>query len=428
MNIFIATKRFLSMFLAVTAMAFAAVSFSDDIVVGSIESEIEDEVEQQVQDQVEEQVEEQVDESVAEQIDDQVDEQVEDIVVGGIQRDVDSQVDEQIEETVDDQIEEQVEEQVAAVSEEQVDQRVEEQIEDEIEEQIDTDVETQVDDEVDQQIASSIEEQVDEEVAQQVDNALEDQVSDSIDEQVATELDDQIAAEVDAQVASEVDEQVEQNVQESVASTVDDQVEQMVAESVASSVEPDFDDLDVLDFNSADIDRYVEAYIEPKVPEAILVLAPQSAIIEAEKLGLELESRDVLGNLGMILGKISPYEARRIARSDPELSKQLERLDSDKNHLYRQYALSSDDEDDELSQTSAATPADLVRELGFSAPLKVDASVGMIDSSVNMDHPCLRGQAVTQNSLIPADQKPSQGHGTAVAAILAGSQQCESAG
>lgn len=146
----------------------------------------------------------------------------------------------------------------------------------------------------------------------------------------------------------------------------------------------------------------------PVVRGEILALSPApAALSRLQAAGFPARSRPDLGGLGVeivvldVPAGLSARDAvRRIREIDPSGH-------YDFNHIYSESGAASS-----AVAAAAATPA---------AAGTANVRIGLVDSGVDVRNPALKGVRIQQRGFAPGGVRP-QGHGLAVAALLAGAQ------
>lgn len=141
----------------------------------------------------------------------------------------------------------------------------------------------------------------------------------------------------------------------------------------------------------------------PVVRGEVLALSPSAQALEAaQRAGFTIGARMAAAELG--LESVTLIAPRGV--SAREAVRRLRALDPagqyDFDHIYQEGGVA----------TGAAGAA--------SAPSRRDIRIGLVDGSVQADHPALRGVELTQQAFAPGGAKVTA-HATAVASLLAGS-------
>ncbi len=165
----------------------------------------------------------------------------------------------------------------------------------------------------------------------------------------------------------------------------------------------------------------------------ILVMSESVQIAEAERLsllplGLTIKKRKLLKGLGRVL---TVY--RFAAQTDPHrmLEQAQQRLPIKAAELNQRYFLqgSKSSEPEGYHASGHASAKQYARHLvGITGdePANSNLYIGMLDAAVNRQHPALIGADLSISDVTGIENKPTR-HGTAVASLLVGRNQVQSA-
>lgn len=146
----------------------------------------------------------------------------------------------------------------------------------------------------------------------------------------------------------------------------------------------------------------------PVVRGEIVALSPTpAALSRLQTAGFATKGRSDLGGLGLemvvleVPAGLSARDAvRRVREIDPDGQ-------YDFNHIY--------------SESGAALPVATAAGAAPAAAGAANVRIGLVDSGVDVRNPALKGVRIEQRGFAPGGVRP-QGHGLAVAALLAGAQ------
>ena len=130
---------------------------------------------------------------------------------------------------------------------------------------------------------------------------------------------------------------------------------------------------------------------------------------QAQALGLAIKRRAVLGHLGLVISVFRVPQGMSVQAALAQLHQAMPQTWSDANHRYL------------LEAGPAAYGAKLVGWTGAARGCGGGATLGMVDTALDLAHPAFKGGHVTLRSFLPAGiAAASAGHGTAVASLLVG--------
>ena len=338
------------------------------------EENIEDEVEDAVQDDVEDRVDQTVDENIKDTIEESIEDTIEERVEATVEESVAGAVEESVESVVDDSVE-------ASVAE-----AVEESVEDAVEEAVAGTVETSVEESVEESVAGAVEESVEETVARSVEDSVTDSVEDATEETVARA------------VEASVGESVEASVEGSVASAVEERLESEI-DSIVDQLESKLE---------IDEDRInTEQWLVMAEPEVFQELADRGYLFDkvTELPGMGLRLAEVAAPSSFDISEVRQGVVDVVGSGRAEV---------DMNHLYTASAPVE-------HASEGVAPRDVMPMPEDTQALSL--RLGMIDSQVDTRHPALVRARVHSKSFIREGLPAPRKHGTAIASILAGSDQ-----
>lgn len=146
----------------------------------------------------------------------------------------------------------------------------------------------------------------------------------------------------------------------------------------------------------------------PALPEQTIALLTEQELNDAEASGADIIATEVMTELGGIL--VTFGDSRVVPPKE-----------SDNNHLYGL--------DGATMPSSISTPVPtLAKMMGISAPISLPVKIGLMDSHIQEDHPCLTGVHINQAAYYPPEATNDDVHGTAMASILTGRADCAAPG
>lgn len=128
-------------------------------------------------------------------------------------------------------------------------------------------------------------------------------------------------------------------------------------------------------------------------------------------LGYSVKRRRILKGLGLVISVLRLPPGTLVAQALQNLRANVPKVWMDANHRYR---LQGDD-------SAKAYGRELIHWGKPSASCGAGRRIGLVDTSVDLTQPALKGQAVTLHSVLPVGVPlASPDHGTAIAALLVG--------
>lgn len=152
----------------------------------------------------------------------------------------------------------------------------------------------------------------------------------------------------------------------------------------------------------------------PAARPEILVAAPAASDIDLiAGQGYLLRSRDRVGLPGFELARFALPANLTVEQARQQIAGLVPAALFDLNHIYRPEEFTCDEETCVAFETIGWRPADQACLAGVA--------VGMLDTSVNVEHAALRGVDIEAFPAIADDRQPASAvHGTAVAVLMAG--------
>ncbi|MGE5240611.1 MAG: S8 family serine peptidase [Bacteroidota bacterium] len=138
----------------------------------------------------------------------------------------------------------------------------------------------------------------------------------------------------------------------------------------------------------------------------------QALATQAQTLGFGLKSRRILKGLGFVVTVLRAPSGNAAGNALASLRGAMPNVWADVNHRYELQG----------AETKDYGP----RLLGWNGSPHCGGGmrIGLLDSTVDQDHPALRGRAITEQSFLAAGIRPAPpGHGTATAALLVANPQ-----
>lgn len=222
---------------------------------------------------------------------------------------------------------------------------------------------------------------------------LDDVLDDDIESQIEDEVEDELESKLESEVESELEDDVEDELEEEFEHEVEHQLDSDIAQERLHQLWDVEKELDDLDFDA--------------LPDQEIAILSADELAQARARGLTILSEQPLPELGGILVTFSPDKDDSIAERAP-------------NHVYHLDALASDTEGHSAVHQAAA--------LGLTEALPAQQRIGLMDSAIQASHPCLQGVGIVQKNFHDPAALPSLRHGTAIASVMAGAQDCGAAG
>ncbi len=285
-----------------------------------------------------------------------------------------------------------------------------------------------------------IESEIEDEIEDRVEDAVEDRVEDEIEQKVEDEIEDRIEDKVEEKAEDEVEEKVEDGLEDALADGRGDASHRgrgrdddrdATRHAGRSGREDrargDADGAQRVAAEEWQDTRTVTDYAtvlddagDPVIADDVLVLLEPEEVAALAGRGLAVAGRRDLAALGLVLARVELAPGQRAGATAQALAERLGGDRVDLNHLYSL--------DTEPAGTPPAatgwTVAAAAPVLGLAQHIRRPVRIGMIDSGIDVDHPCLAGRHIVEKRFLAfADPAPSS-HGTAVASILAAAPGC----
>ncbi|HXS79952.1 MAG TPA: S8 family serine peptidase [Gammaproteobacteria bacterium] len=326
---------------------------------------------------------------------------------------LDSTLDDLLDQTITEQVEQDVAQAVEEVVEQQVESGVVEQIQEQVTGAVEQQLESQIVDTVQQQVESGVVEQIQEEVTGAVEQTLESEIVDTVQQQVENGVVAEIATQVEDSVVGEIGDRLLDTVEGEIGNLSDDVTTTVrgVSETAGGLVDaagnvaadaaapparfaPDLDPLG----------RTIEG-------ETWIILVPAEYADRIASWGFTIRERQDLATLNRVLLRVAAPEDRDIAQAALELALDAPGTEVDFNHVYRPGAERNGDGVTAMPAVPAAAAPHT------PAPAR---SVGIVDTSVAVEHEALRDADIVQRDFVEFTNERPTAHGTAVASILVG--------
>ena len=263
---------------------------------------------------------------------------------------------------------------------------------------------------------------------------LREQVTERYRERVREKVASETRARIRNQVADSVEETLLDQIEDVIADTAEDALPAGVVETPTPEVvtgqlpsarirtpTPDVTDR-LLEARlmqiSRDVDRAVDSVVDREANAALqdewLVMTDEETLASLSSRGYRITKVEPLAGLGYLLGTISaPTTFKPGGKLFPELQViESSQLAVDMNHVYF-----PQDENLPLPATSGAAT--------FTSQSLADQQpgptrIGMIDSSIDQQHPAFSETKITERPFTPAGFGKAMEHGTAVASLMVG--------
>jgi hypothetical protein len=283
-------------------------------------------------------------------------------------------------------------------------------------------------------ILDIVDDVVDDLITDRVEDSIVDDVVDAVEDQVL----DQVAAKVDAAVEQTVSSTLDNKITEGVARNLDTTLDRTVGalgntlNGVTGALNPVLDP--ILDPIVGPLSQRVNNTVDQIFGKLPALPVPRDVVVEDnwravqnEWIALIAPEQIVaLQNPAVRVLQVTPLEASgqvlvRVAVSDQDnnagraqqILRSLGATAADRNHVYIANAGPSAPEMDEPAPEAPAP-----------SPAKKNAArVGLIDTSLNLKHPALKGAKITSHDFVDGKKARPTGHGTGIASILVGAEK-----
>jgi minor extracellular protease Epr len=269
-------------------------------------------------------------------------------------------------------------------------------------------------------ILDLVDDVVDDLITDRVEDTIIDDVVDAVEDQVL----DQLAARVDQTIEQSVQGVVDSKIGESVTRTVDDTVGRTL-ETVGNVLQP------VLDPVVGPLTRQVNRTVEQTFGVLPALNTPREVPVENNWRAVQNEWIALIGadqvaalqNPALQVLQVTPLEASgqvlvRVAVSDQDnnaaraqqLLRSLGATAADRNHVY--FTNAGPDVDEPAPEPAPAP-----------AKKKSGARVGLIDTSLSLKHPALKGANIGMRDFVDGKKPRPTAHGTGIASLLVGAEK-----
>lgn len=308
----------------------------------------------------------------------------------------------------------------AEPGEDDIESEIEDAIEDRVEDAVESRVEDAIEQKVEDELEDRIEDKVEEKVEDAVEHKVEDAVEDGLENGLADRAEDALADRRgdDSPRGRGGDDGRDRGDRDAARHARDgrkDDARDAAAGARRVSADEWQDTRTVTDY-AAVLDDAGDPVIEDDV---LVLLEPAEAASLADR-GLAIAGRTDLAALGLVLARIRRPPGQRVDEAAQTLADRFGGDRVDLNHLY------------ELDSGAGGTPpattgwtvAAAAPVLGLAGRIHGPARIGMIDSGVDPDHPCLAGLDIVEKRFLAYAAPAPPVHGTAVASILAAAPAC----
>ena len=303
---------------------------------------------------------------------------------------------------------------------------IENEIEDEIEDRVEDEVEDRVEDEIEQKVEDELEDRIEDKVAEKVEDEVEHRLEDEVADRVADDGgDDVAAAAVDRRRGRSRERERDDDPSGDRRGNRDRGGGERArdaegAGSGRSGARTAWQDTRTI----ADYAAILDDAGDPAIEDDVLVLLEPEEAVGLAAAGVAIAAREDLAGLGLVLARIRRPPGERAGATAQALVDRFGGDRVDLNHLY------------ELNSEPAGTPpsaagwtvAAAAPVLGLAGRIRGPVRIGMIDSGVDPDHPCLAGLDIVEKRFLAFAGPAPPSHGTAVASILAAGPACDAGG
>ncbi|MCB1730030.1 MAG: S8 family serine peptidase [Halieaceae bacterium] len=352
-------------------------------------------VDELVEESVEENLEEQAEENLQERVEDRVEERVLSLGDAGYEAFLEQSIEEEVEQSVEEEVEESVQD--------SINDNIEVTLEGNIEDEIEQDVEQTIDQLVDESVEGSVEERIEEAVAESLTDSVESSLEGTVEDELAVSVEQGVESSVEAAVEEEIAVNVEQGMENTVESAVEVGIEGQLAMNVEERLEDTIDQI----IEKIEVD---ESRIQK---DQWLVMAAPEVFDQLAAEGYLFATVTELPGMGLRLAEVaapSSFDISRVRQGVVDVVGS-DKAEVDLNHIYTAGdQVSEQGEQGVDPRTAIRFPADM-----DALPLRI----GMIDSSVDVDHPALVKSHIQSRSFASAGATLPSYHGTAIASIIA---------
>jgi hypothetical protein len=249
-------------------------------------------------------------------------------------------------------------------------------------------------------------------IVQQLEATIEDTVGSTLEVVVEQGLGDVLETTLESTIGNTLDDVVEgvgETVGQTLGDTLDDALGQPSGESdEATPTEEDGQGPPTETFESG-----LDAVGRAMEREVWVVLVPEEHVDRIASWGFNIRAQQTLGGLNSVLLRVDAPEDRDIAQAALDLALDAPGTVVDFNHLYQP--------SDEPAAPAAVAAAVVGRPQAAPPSVAPPAlTIGIIDSTVAIEHAAFRGADVVQRDFVPFVAPRPLDHGTAVASLLVG--------
>ncbi len=299
-----------------------------------------------------------------------------------------------------------LEERLEAILEEQEDlEELEEELEDELEKKLEDDLESDLEDQLEDLL----------DAADDLEEELEQELEDRFEE--AMEAEEELEERLEENLEEEVEEGFEEGVEEGLENNLDDELEHELEPDLDAELEAPVDlpdaiqDEQLMRHLSGVEDSLDELYeeLEPSQFISLLTEAQWQTLQAQGQTGIEVQALSALGLY--LLTSLEPLA--------PEMG-----VEVTPDHLYQLDAQPAAKPVASTTVSSKTTSANMMSDDFQVMPKKAERRIGMMDSHILVDHPCLRDADITQQVFYDSDYTPDFTHGTAMAGLMVAAEHC----
>ncbi|MFQ5346353.1 MAG: S8 family serine peptidase [Rhodothalassiaceae bacterium] len=346
--------------------------------------------------------------------------------------------------------------------------KVEDEIEDELEDELEDEIEDRVEDDLEDALEDEIEDRVEDDLEDALEDDLEDRVEDKVAEKVEDEIEDRVEDDLEddrsgrhgGRAENRLDDRVARDLERRRGRGEGDEEragrEARAAQGDADRHEPTEEARDGEDSAShrgrgrgrgGDDDagrrdderdgrgaawqdtRTIADYAEilddagaPALRDDVLALIGPGEEAALESAGIAIAGRETLGGLGLVMVRLRVPPGESASETRRRAAASLGGARVDLNHLYH---LAAEPGSSPPSASGAGwTVAAAAPAIGLVARPHAPVRIGVIDTGIATDHPCLSGVPIVSKEFLAFTDAAPPTHGTAVASILAANPDC----
>ena len=227
---------------------------------------------------------------------------------------------------------------------------------------------------------------------EELEDELEDEMEDELEE--SEELEDEFEDELEDMLEDHDD--YEDELEDDLEDRLEDQLEdlQRYNEELIERETERLQDLWQIEEQLEDLESFV-------IPDEYIALLSEAELQQLQQNGAEIISSEPLSELDAVL----------VTFADAD---QAAEYQNDSNHL------SLLDDAPPVVTASPEPVSRLMTMLGITSQHPASSVIGMMDSSIELNHPCFSGVAVHERSFYPDHLHADTGHGTAMASVMGG--------